>query len=80
MVLKGSEVTRIFVDGGFSKNPIYMYLLARAYPDLEVYAASVPQASSIGAAMALHHHWNPQPLPADMIDLRLYSIHQGLSL
>lgn len=80
LVLKGSEVTRIFVDGGFSKNPIYMYLLARAYPDLEVYAASVPQASSIGAAMALHHHWNPQALPADMIDLRLYSIHQGLSL
>ncbi len=80
LVLKGSEVKRIFVDGGFSKNPIYMYLLARAYPDLEVYAASVPQASSIGAAMALHHHWNPQALPADMIDLRLYSIHQGFSL
>ncbi len=80
LLLKGSEVKRIFIDGGFSKNPIYMYLIARTYPNLEVYAASVPQASSIGAAMALHHHWNPQPLPANMIDLRLYSIHKGFSL
>ena len=30
LVLKGANVKRIFVDGGFSKNPIYMYLQARS--------------------------------------------------
>ncbi len=80
LVLKDTKVKRIFVDGGFSKNPLYMYLLAKSYPNLEVFAASVPQASAIGAALAIHQHWNPLPLPADMIDLRLYAIHPGLTL
>ena len=48
LVLKGTAVKRIFVDGGFSKNAIYMYLLAQAFPSIEVYAASVAQASAFG--------------------------------
>jgi sugar (pentulose or hexulose) kinase len=77
LVLKGAHVKRIFVDGGFSKNPIYMYLLAEAFPKIEVYAASVPQASALGAALAIHQHWNTKKLPSDIIDLKLYSIAQG---
>jgi len=77
LVLKGAHVKRIFVDGGFSKNPIYMYLLAEAFPKIEVYAASVPQASALGAALAIHQHWNTKKLPSDIIDLKLYSITQG---
>lgn len=74
LVLKGAYVKRIFVDGGFSKNPIYMYLLAETFPKVEVYAASVPQASALGAALAIHQHWNTKELPADIIDLKLYSV------
>ena len=77
LVLKGVPVKRIFVDGGFSKNPIFMYLLAEAYPNIEVYAASVPQASALGAALAMHHHWNKKELPSDIIDLKLYSVTHG---
>lgn len=66
-------VKRIVVDGGFSANSIYMNLLAEAFPDLEVYAATVPQASALGAALVLHKHWNTQSLPTDIIDLKLYS-------
>jgi glycerol kinase len=55
---------KIFVDGGFGKNPIYMSLLAKAFPGIEVYAATVPQASALGAALVIHHHWNKNPLPA----------------
>jgi sugar (pentulose or hexulose) kinase len=65
------------VDGGFSKNPIYMYLLAEAFPKIEVYAASVPQASALGAALAIHQHWNTKKLPSDIIDLKLYSVTQS---
>ncbi|GAB2557459.1 FGGY-family carbohydrate kinase [Spirosoma areae] len=68
-----SLVRRIFVDGGFGNNPIYMNLLATAFPDVEVYAASVAQASALGAALAIHHHWNPHPLPGDCVELRKYT-------
>ena len=72
LVLGNGRVKRIFVDGGFSSNVIFMHLLANAFDDLEVYAASVPQATAIGAALAIHHSWNPQPVPADLIRLTHY--------
>jgi sugar (pentulose or hexulose) kinase len=53
IVLQQNIVKQIFVDGGFSKNDVYMNLLANAYPQMQVYAASVGQASALGAAMAL---------------------------
>lgn len=73
LALGKTSVTRIFVDGGFSKNDIYMHLLARAFPTMEVYAASVAQASALGAALVLHEHWNTKPLPSNLIQLRLYT-------
>ncbi|EOR95142.1 Rhamnulokinase RhaK in alpha-proteobacteria [Arcticibacter svalbardensis MN12-7] len=73
LVLEGTNVKRIFVDGGFSKNPIYMQLLASAFPEMEVFAASVAQATSIGAALAIHKHWNSKSLATNIIDLNFYS-------
>lgn len=65
-------VKQIFVDGGFSKNPIYMSLLAEAFPDMDVFAASVAQATALGAALAIHQHWNQGLIPADCIQLKQY--------
>jgi sugar (pentulose or hexulose) kinase len=72
-VLKGRSVKRIFVDGGFSKNQIFMHMLSIAFPGIKVYAASVSQASAIGAALAIHQSWNDIPIPSDIIDIKLYS-------
>ena len=72
LVLHNSNVKRIFVDGGFSNNSIYMHLLASAFPQLEVYAASVAQATAIGAALAIHNSWNQMPVPADMVTLTYF--------
>ena len=47
------DVKQIFVDGGFSQNKVFMAMLADAFPDVQVTAASVPQASAIGAAMMM---------------------------
>jgi len=74
LVLRGTTIKHIFVDGGFSKNPIYMHLLAAAFPGIEVCAASVAQASALGAALAVHHHWNGTPLPANLIELKYYEL------
>jgi sugar (pentulose or hexulose) kinase len=72
LVLEGTEVRRIFVDGGFGKNQVYMHLLAGAFPHIEVFAASIPQATAMGAALAFHSHWNTRSLPGDIIDLKYY--------
>jgi sugar (pentulose or hexulose) kinase len=76
LVLKGTAVKRIFVDGGFSNNTVYMNLLAAAFSGIEVYAASVPQASALGAALAIHRHWNSKPLPLNIIELKYYTAKQ----
>ncbi|HXB93940.1 MAG TPA: FGGY-family carbohydrate kinase, partial [Puia sp.] len=69
---RGVPVNRIFVDGGFGKNQVYMHLLAAAFPEMEVFAASMPQATAIGAALAIHPHWNTRSLPGDIIELKYY--------
>ncbi|THU31196.1 carbohydrate kinase [Niastella caeni] len=73
LVLHNSPVKKIFVDGGFSKNPLYMNLLANAFPTHEVYAASMAQASAMGAALAVHSSWNKISPSSDLIELKAYS-------
>lgn len=70
LVLNGADVNRIFVDGGFGKNPIYMYLLANAFPGKEIYAASMAQATSMGAALSIHSSWNQKKIPIDIVKLK----------
>jgi sugar (pentulose or hexulose) kinase len=72
-VINGTGIRRIFVDGGFSKNSVYMFLLAAAFPGTEIYGASVSQASAIGAAMVMHKHWNTRSLPGDIVTLHYYA-------
>jgi len=72
LVLQGTDVRRIFVDGGFGRNQVYMHLLAEAFHDIEVFAASLPKATAMGAALAIHSHWNKRILPGDIIELKYY--------
>jgi sugar (pentulose or hexulose) kinase len=73
LVLKGTDVKRIFVDGGFGKNEIYMNLLADVFPSIEVFAASMPQATALGAALSMHISWNKNSLPNSIIELKYFS-------
>lgn len=73
LINKNGKVKRIFVDGGFSKNAVFMQLLAYAFPDMEVFAASVAQATAVGTALCIHHSWNSKPVPNDLIQLKYYS-------
>jgi sugar (pentulose or hexulose) kinase len=80
LVLKGTNVKRIFVDGGFGKNAIYMNLLARVFPEQEVFAASMAQSTALGAALAIHKSWNPSAIPNDIIELKYYSANFDIAL
>jgi sugar (pentulose or hexulose) kinase len=73
LVLKGTQVKRLFVDGGFSKNAIYMNLMAAFFPHMEIYAASMAQATAVGTALSIHKAWNAKPLPNNIIELKYYA-------
>ncbi|MEO5682330.1 MAG: FGGY family carbohydrate kinase [Chitinophagaceae bacterium] len=80
LVLNDCGVKKIFVDGGFGKNPVFMNLLAAAFPHIEVYAASVAQASAMGAALAVHPYWNKNNFPANLIELKLYADIEAIEI
>ncbi len=80
LVITGNHVKRIFVDGGFSKNAIYMNLLAMLFPEMEVFAASMAQATAIGTALAIHKCWNTRPMPNDIIELKYYAANNDLAI
>ena len=80
LVMEDDQVKRIFVDGGFSKNIIYMNMLAMLFPQLEVFAASMAQATAIGTALAIHQSWNRKPIPNDIIELKYYATHMNMEL
>ncbi len=80
LIIGNKSVKKIFVDGGFSKNDVYMYLLAAAFPHVEVYSAMVAQASAIGAAIAIKRAWNEHPLPSDVITLKRYQPTYDIAL
>jgi len=80
LILNAQQVRRIFVDGGFSKNSIYMNLLAKAFPQLEIFAASMAQATAVGTAIAIHDSWNTKALSTNLVELKHYSTPHPVSL
>ena len=78
LVIRGTDVKRIFVDGGFSNNSVYMNLLASLFPGMQVFASSIPQATAIGAALAIHQAWNGEEFPSNLIQLKSYN--PGISI
>ncbi len=70
--IQSNSIFELYVDGGFSKNKIFMHMMARAFSSCKVYAASVPQASALGAAMVIHKAWNEHPLPTNFIETLHY--------
>ncbi len=80
LVLHNCPVKRIFVDGGFSRNPLYMHLLACAFPEYEIYAATVAQASALGAALAVHAGWNKKNASSELIELKHYPVTPAIAI
>lgn len=72
IIAKNNTVSNIFVDGGFSKNTIFMNLLALEYPQFTIFGAEVAQASALGAALIIHEKWNSISVPTNLISLRKF--------
>ena len=63
---RGASV--LCVDGGFSRNEVFMHQLAASLPGMRVFAATLPQASALGAAMGVGGaSWTDWSLTANAI-------------
>ncbi len=68
-----SAVKHIYVDGGFSKNTLFMQFLAEKFPEMKVFAAEVAQATALGAALAIHGTWNGKAVPKKLVKTQTVS-------
>jgi sugar (pentulose or hexulose) kinase len=72
IIPKEDHSKNIFISGGFSKNPIFLKLIASHFPEKRVYTSVVANATSLGAALVL---WKGiDKLIDPHIDLGLQSI------
>lgn len=51
-----NDIDQLFVDGGFSKNEIFMYLLKQKMPNLTIRNIDISQGTSLGGAMVMSEY------------------------
>jgi sugar (pentulose or hexulose) kinase len=73
LALNGGDVKSIYVDGGFCNNSLFMNLMALSFADKKIYAATLAQATALGAALSIHSSWNSKPIPKNLVQLKSYS-------
>ena len=54
LVLDDTEVRKLYVDGGFNANDIFLEMLRRKLPGLEIIPSDFPNGSALGAAMLVN--------------------------
>lgn len=54
LVLDGAPVGRLFVDGGFNANSIFLEMLQTKLPGIEIIPSDFPNGSALGAAMLVN--------------------------
>jgi hypothetical protein len=63
----------VYISGGFSRNEIFVRLLAGCLPGKDVYTSDIDNATALGAAMVLWEGIFGQNMP--LIDLGLKKVH-----
>ncbi|WP_425638046.1 FGGY-family carbohydrate kinase [Algoriphagus yeomjeoni] len=51
LVTKNAPVDRLFIDGGFNANDIFVEMLRKKLPELKIIPSDFPNGSALGAAM-----------------------------
>lgn len=55
LAIGSAPISQIVVTGGFSKNPLFLKLLATFFPDKDIFSASLSQSSALGACMVTNY-------------------------
>jgi len=75
IVDEADSTKNMYITGGFSKNSIFVKLIANRFPNKKIYTSEIANATSLGAALVLWKALNPDFNPA--IDLGLRHCESG---
>jgi len=75
---KEDNTKNIYISGGFSKNPVFLKLIASQFSNKSVYTSEIANATSLGAALVLWKGIDANYKPS--IDLGLRSFKGDPSL
>lgn len=57
------DTENVYITGGFSRNPLFLTLLADAFPGKKVYTSEINNATALGAALVIFNSLNPDQKP-----------------
>jgi sugar (pentulose or hexulose) kinase len=66
------DTENVYITGGFSKNPLFLLLLADAYSMKNVYTSEINNATALGAALVVLNSLDPDRKPALNLGLNQY--------
>ena len=69
-LIGADEIPTLFIDGGFAKNNIFTQLLARKFPNKEVFTTLLPYAAALGAALHVTRP-NTFDFPGDIVKVEI---------
>lgn len=77
----GEDIDELIVTGGFSQNNFFVRLLASRFPNKEIYTASLPHASALGAALAVNNDQDTNNVALkELPDLRRHLPFENLNI
>ena len=67
IIPENDRVRNLFISGGFSKNPLFIRMMASHFPEKKVQTSEVANATSLGAAMIIWKSVDPDfSAPVDL--------------
>ena len=66
------DTQNLYITGGFSKNPLFLNLLAEAYSTKNVYTSEINNATALGAALVVLNSLSPDRKPVLNLGLNQY--------
>ena len=69
VISKHDDTKNLYITGGFSKNDLFVKLLASSFPHIRVYTSEVSNATALGAALVILETMEPGVKPS--LDLGL---------
>jgi sugar (pentulose or hexulose) kinase len=72
VIPSNDDTENLYITGGFSKNPIFLMLLAEAYPTKNVYTSEINNATALGAALVVLNSLSPDRKPVLNLGLNQY--------
>jgi sugar (pentulose or hexulose) kinase len=59
IISETDTIQNIYITGGFSKNPLFLKLVASSFPDKNIYTSEISNATALGAASVMVNAMNP---------------------